>query len=124
MRYQNVVMSCVFLGAFVQSAVFFSFNAVDYFNFFFPEHYKPEVYVGATVGVAASAGAILTVIFPPREKHFTVLLLTQVISGILLVFEVILTPLDTISTPLRFGLILAVILLASIVQNFGGGGTI
>ena len=84
--------------------MFFSFNAVDDFNFFFPEHYKPEVYVGATVGVAASAGGILTVIFPPREKHFTVLLLTQVISGILLVFEVILTPLDTISTPLRFGL--------------------
>jgi hypothetical protein len=118
---KKLYLACWFLGASVQSAVFFSFNAVDYFNFFFPDHYKPEVYVGVTVGVAASAGAILTVVFPPRGNHFTVLLLTQVISAILLVLEVILTPMDTISTPLRFGLILAVIFVASIVQNFGGG---
>ena len=118
---KKLYIACWFLGASVQSAVFFSFNAVDYFNFFFPDHYKPEVYVGVTVGVAASAGAILTVLFPPRGKHFTVLLLTQVISAILLVLEVIFTPMDTISTPLRFGLILAIIFLASIVQNFGGG---
>ncbi|CAB3989336.1 Hypothetical predicted protein [Paramuricea clavata] len=114
-------MACWFLGASVQSAVFFSFNAVDYFNFFFPKHYKPEVYVAVTVGVAASAGAILTVVFPPRGKHFTVLLLTQVISAILLVVVVILTPLENMSTPLRFGLILAVIFLAAIIQNVGGG---
>ena len=117
----KLYIACWFLGASVQSAVFFSFNAVDYFNFFFPDHYKPEVYVGVTVGVAASAGAILTVAFPPRGRHFTVLLLTQVISAILLVVEVVLTPQEQMSTPLRFGLVLAVIFLAAIVQNIGGG---
>ena len=105
----------------MQSAVFFSFNAVDYFNFFFPGDYKPELYIGVTVGVAASAGAILSVVFRPRGKHFTMLLLTQLISAILLVVEVILTPMESMSTSLRFGLVLAVIFLAAIIQNVGGG---
>lgn len=117
----KLYIACWFLGASVQSAVFFSFNAVDYFNFFFPGNYKPEVYIGVTVGVAASAGSILTVVFPPRGKHFTVLLFTQVFSAVLLVVEIVLTPMEDLSTPLRFGLILAVIFLAAIVQNFGGG---
>ena len=117
----KLYIACWFLGASVQSAVFFSFNAVDYFNFFFPDDYKPEVYIGVTVGVAASAGSILTVLFPPRGKHFTVLLFTQIFSAILLIVEIVLTPMDDLSTPLRFGLVLAVIFLAAIIQNYGGG---
>ena len=117
----KLYIACWFLGASVQSAVFFSFNAVDYYNFFFPDDYKPEVYIGVTVGVAASAGSILTVLFPPRGKHFTVLLFTQIFSAILLIVEIVLTPMDDLSTPLRFGLILAVIFLAAIAQNYGGG---
>ncbi|XP_028412174.1 equilibrative nucleotide transporter 7-like [Dendronephthya gigantea] len=116
----KLYIACWFIGASVQSAVFLSFNAVDYFNYFFSD-YKPEVYISVTAGVAASAGAILTVLFPPRGKHFTVLFLTLIISAILLVVEVVLTPLEEISTQLRFGLILAVIFLAAITQNFGGG---
>ena len=117
----KLYIACWFLGASVQSAVFFSFNAVDYFNFFFPDDYKPEVYIAVTVGVAASAGSILTVLFPPRGKHFTVLLFTQIFSAILLIVEIVLTPMDDLSTPLRFGLVLAVIFLAAIIQNYGGG---
>ena len=117
----KLYIACWFLGASVQSAVFFSFNAVDYYNFFFPDDYKPEVYIGVTVGVAASAGSILTVLFPPRGKHFTVLLFTQIFSAILLIVEIVLTPMDSLSTPLRFGLVLAVIFLAAIIQNYGGG---
>ena len=54
----KLYLTCWFLGASVQSTVFFSFNAVDYFNYFFPDNYKPEVYVGVTVGVGASVGAV------------------------------------------------------------------
>lgn len=119
----KLYLTCWFLGASVQSAVFFSFNAVDYFNFFFPENYKPEVYIGVTVGVGATLGAILTVTFQPKSTHLTVLLITQIISALLLLAEVVIVPLDhgVISTPARFGVILAVILAATVVQNVGGG---
>ena len=119
----KLYLICWFLGASVQSAMFFSFNAVDYFNYFFPDNYKPEVYVGVTVGVAASVGAVLMVTFPPRSSHLTVLLLTLTASVILLVAEVVITPLSTsiLSTPARFGSVLALIFLATVVQNVGGG---
>ena len=119
----KLYLTCWFLGAAVQSAVFFSFNAVDYFNYFFPESYKPEVYIGVTVGVGATLGAILTVTFQPKSSHLTVLVITQIISAILLLAEVVIVPLDKgiISTPARFGVILAVILAATVVQNVGGG---
>lgn len=119
----KLYLTCWFLGASVQSAVFFSFNAVDYFNYFFPESYKPEVYIGVTVGVGATLGAILTVTFQPKSSHLTVLVITQIISAILLLAEVVIVPLDKgiISTPARFGVILAVILAATVVQNVGGG---
>ena len=45
------------------------FNAVDYFNFFLPNDYKPELYVRVTVGVAACAGAVLTLILLRRGKN-------------------------------------------------------
>ena len=119
----KLYLACWFLGAAVQSAVFFSFNAVDYFNYFFPHNYKPEVYVGATVGVGASAGAVLTVAFQPKRTHLTILFVTQTLSAALLVAEVVITPLDKdiISTPVRFGVVLAVIFLATMIQNVGGG---
>lgn len=119
----KLYLTCWFLGASVQSAVFFSFNAVDYFNYFFPESYKPEVYIGVTVGVGATLGAILTVTFQPKTRHLTVLVITQIISAVLLLTEVVIVPLDKgiISTPARFGVILAVILVATVVQNVGGG---
>ena len=119
----KLYLTCWFLGASVQSTVFFSFNAVDYFNYFFPDNYKPEVYVGVTVGVGASVGAVLMVTFPPKSSHLTVLLLTLTASVILLVAEVVITPLDTdiLSTPARFGSVLAVIFVATVVQNVGGG---
>ena len=116
-------MTCWFLGASVQSSVFFSFNAVDYFNYFFPDNYKPEVYVGVTVNVAASVGAVLMVTFPPKSSHLTVLLITLTVSEILLIAEVVITPLDNgiLSTPARFGLVLAIIFAATVSQNVGGG---
>ncbi|XP_020617006.1 uncharacterized protein LOC110054982 [Orbicella faveolata] len=119
----KLYLTCWFLGASVQSATFFSYNAVDYFNYFFPDNYKPEVYVGVTVGVAASVGALLMVTFPPKSSHLTVLLFTLTASVILLVAVVVITPLDTgiLSTPARFGLVLAVIFVATVVQNVGGG---
>ena len=119
----KLYLTCWFLGASVQSTVFFSFNAVDYFNYFFPDNYKPEVYVGVTVGVGASVGAVLMVTFPPKSSHLTVLLFTLTASVILLVAEVVITPLDTgiLSTPARFGSVLAVIFVATVVQNVGGG---
>ena len=119
----KLYLTCWFLGASVQSATYFSYNAVDYFNYFFPDNYKPEVYVGVTVGVAASVGAVLVVTFPPRSSHLTVLLFTLTASVILMVGEVVITPLDTciLSTPVRFGLVLAVIFAATVSQNVGGG---
>ena len=119
----KLYFTCWFLGASVQSAVFFSFNAVDYFNYFFPDDYKPEVYVGVTVGLGATAGAVLTVVFQPRRTHLRVLLITQAVSAVLLVAEVLIAPLEeaTVSTPVRFGVVLAVIFLATVVQNVGGG---
>ena len=119
----KLYLTCWFLGASVQSTVFFSFNAVDYFNYFFPDNYKPEVYVGMTVAVAASVGAVLVVTFPPKSSHLTVLLLTLIASVILLVAEVVITPLDAsiLSTPARFGSVLAVIFIETVVQNVGGG---
>lgn len=119
----KLYFTCWFLGASVQSAVFFSFNAVDYFNYFFPDDYKPEVYVGVTVGLGATVGALLTVVFQPRRTHLRVLLITQAVSAVLLVAEVLITPLPeaTVSTPLRFGVVLAVIFLATVIQNVGGG---
>ena len=119
----KLYITCWFLGAAVQSAVFFSFNAADYFNYFFPDNYKPEVYVGVTVGVGASFGAMLTVTFPPKSSHLTVLVVTLAASAILLVAEVVITPFDhgLMSTPARFGSVLAVIFVATVVQNFGGG---
>ena len=119
----KLYLTCWFLGASVQSTVFFSFNAVDYFNYFFPDNYKPEVYVGVTVGVGASVGAVLMVTFPPKSSHLTVLLLTLAASVILLVAEVVITPLDTgiLSTQARFGSVLTVIFVATVVQNVGGG---
>lgn len=119
----KLYLTCWFLGASVQSAMFFSYNAVDYFNYFFPDNYKPEVYVGVTVGVGASVGAVLMVTFPPKSSHLTVLLCTLTASVILLVAEVVITPLDTgiLSTPARFGSVLAVIFVATVVQNVGGG---
>ena len=119
----KLYLTCWFLGASVQSVVFFSFNAVDYFNYFFPDSYKPEVYIGVTVGVGATLGAILTVTFQPKISHLTILVITQIISAFLLLVEVVIVPLDhgLISTPARFGVILAVILVATVVQNVGGG---
>ena len=119
----KLYFTCWFLGAAVQSAVVFSFNAVDYFNYFFPDNYKPEVYVGVTVGVGACFGAVLTVTFPPRSSHLTVLLVTLTASAILMVAEVVITPLDTgiMSTPARFGSVLTVIFVATVAQNVGGG---
>lgn len=118
----KIYLTCWFLGASVQSAVFFSFNAVDYFRYFFPENYKPEVYIGAAVGVGATLGAILTVIFQPKTNHLTVLVITQIISAVLLLVEVVIVPLrSAISPPVRFGVILGVIFVATVVQNVGGG---
>ena len=119
----KLYLTCWFLGASVQSATYFSYNAVDYFNYFFPDNYKPEVYVGVTVGVAASVGAVLVVTFPPRSSHLTVLFFTLTASVILMVAEVVITPLDTriLSSPARFGLVLAVIFAATVSQNVGGG---
>ena len=119
----KLYLTCWFLGASVQSTVFFSFNAVDYFNYFFPDNYKPEVYVGMTVAIAASVGAVLMVTFPPKSGHLTVLLFTLIASVILLVAEVVITPLDTtiLSTPARFGSVLAVIFVETVIQNVGGG---
>ncbi|KAJ7393357.1 hypothetical protein OS493_006328 [Desmophyllum pertusum] len=119
----KLYFACWFLGAAVQSAVFFSFNAADYFNYFFPDNYKPEVYVGVTVGVGASLGAVSTVTFPPKTSHLTVLLVTLTVSVFLLVAEVVITPLDTgiLSTPARFGSVLAIIFASTVVQNVGGG---
>ena len=119
----KLYLACWLLGASVQSTVFFSFNAVDYFNYFFPDNYKPEVYVGVTDGVASSVGAVLMVTFPPKSSHLTVLLLALIASVILLVAEVVITPLDTgiLSTKARFGSVLAVIFVATVVQNVGGG---
>lgn len=118
----KVYLSCWFLGAAVQSAVFFSFNAVDYFNFFFPDAYKPEVYIGVTVGVGASLGAVLTVCFPPKKHNLRVLLATLIISAAILIAEVIATPLRHVMTDeTRFGILLALVFLATVVQNFGGG---
>lgn len=90
---------------------------------FFADNYKPEVYVGVTVGVGASVGAVLMVTFPPKSSHLTVLLFTLIASVILLVAEVVITPLDTgiLSTKARFGSVLAVIFVATVVQNVGGG---
>ena len=119
----KLYLPCWFLGPAVQSAVFFSFNAVDYFNYFFPDDYKPEVYVGVIVGVGASLGALLTVSFPPRSSHLTVLLVTLSISAPLLVAQVVITPLDggIMGTPARFGAVLALAFAATVVQNIGGG---
>ena len=119
----KLYLTCWFLGAAVQSAVFFSFNAVDYFNYFFPDDYKPEVYVGVTVGVGASIGAVLTVTFPPRQSHLAVLLFTLTTSAVLLVAEVVVTPLNEgiMSTPTRFAVVLAIIFVATVIQNVGGG---
>ena len=119
----KLYLTCWFLGASVQSTVFFSFNAVDYFNYFFPDNYKPEVYVGVTDGVASSVGAVLMVTFPPKSSHLRVLLFTLIASVILLVAEVVITPLDTgiLSTKARFGSVLAVIFIETVIQNVGGG---
>lgn len=117
----KLYLTCWFLGASVQSAVFFSFNAVDYFNYFFPENYKPEVYIGVVVGVGATLGSFLTVTFQPKSSHLTVLVITQIISALLLVVEVVIVPIDVMKTPARFGVILAVIFAATVVQNVGGG---
>ena len=119
----KLYLACWFLGASVQSAMFFNYNAVDYFNYFFPDNYKPEVYVGVTVGVGASVGAVLMVTFPSKSSHLTVLFLTLTASVILLVAEVVITPLDSgiLSTPARFGSVLGLIFVATVVQNVGGG---
>lgn len=118
----KVYLSCWFLGAAVQSAVFFSFNAVDYFNFFFPDDFKPEVYIGVTVGVGASLGAVLTVCFPPKKHSLRVLLATLIISAFILIAEVLVTPLrHLMKDETRFGILLALVFLATVVQNFGGG---
>lgn len=119
----KLYIACWFLGAAVQSAVFFSFNAVDYFNYFFPDDYKPEVYIGVTVGVGASLGAVLTVFFPPKHRCLTVLTATLIVSGLILIVEVLVTPLkeSTITNEARFGLLLGLVFLATVVQNFGGG---
>ena len=118
----KLYLSCWFLGAAVQSAVFFSFNAVDYFNFFFPDSYKPEVYIGVTVGVGASLGAIVTVLFPPKEGHLNLLLVTLIISAVVLVAELVITPLtDLLKDEARFGILLSLIFVATVVQNVGGG---
>ena len=63
------------------------------------------------------------VTFPPKSSHLTLLLLTMIASVILLVTEVVITPLDTniLSTPARIGLVLAVTFLAVVAQNVGGG---
>lgn len=119
----KLYLSCWFLGAAVQSAVFFTFNAADYFNYFFPDQYKPEVYLGVTVGVGASLGAVLTVFFQPKRSHLTVLVVTLTVSAILLVIEVVVTPLNAnaLSNPTRFGSVIAVVFVATVVQNVGGG---
>lgn len=117
----KLYIACWFLGASVQSAVFFGFNAVDYFNYFFPDDYKPEVYIGVTVGVGASLGAVLTVCFPPRRRCLTVLMVTMIVSALLLIAEVLVTPLTSIKDEVRFGVLLSLIFLATVIQNFGGG---
>lgn len=119
----KLYLSCWFLGAAVQSAVFFTFNAADYFNYFFPDQYKPEVYLGVTVGVGVSLGAVLTVFFQPKRSHLTVLVVTLTVSAILLVIEVVVTPLNAnaLSNPTRFGSVIAVVFVATVVQNVGGG---
>lgn len=119
----KLYLTCWFLGASVQSAVFFSFNAVDYYNYFFRGNYKPEVYIGVAVGVGATLGSFLTVTFQPKSSHLTVLVITQIISALLLIAEVVIVPLgeSLITTPARFGIILAVIFAATVVQNVGGG---
>lgn len=117
----KLYIACWFLGASVQSAVFFSFNAVDYFNYFFPDDYKPEVYIGVTVGVGASLGAVLTVCFPPRRKCLRLLLVTLIISAVILIVEVLITPLNTIKDQTRFGILIGLVFLATVIQNIGGG---
>lgn len=119
----KLYLSCWFLGAAVQSAVFFTFNAADYFNYYFPDEYKPEVYLGVTVGVGASFGAVLTVFFQPKRSHLTVLVVTLTASAILLLVEVVITPLNAnaLSNPARFGSVIAVVFVATVVQNIGGG---
>ena len=119
----KLYISCWFLGAAVQSAVFFSFNAVDYFNFFFPDNYKPEVYIGVTVGVGASIGAVLTVLFPPKKKSLHVLLATLITSAVVLIVQVIITPLpaSTMKDEVRFGFLLGLVFFATVFQSVGGG---
>ena len=118
----KLYLPCWFLGAAVQSAVFFSFNAVDYFNFFFPDDFKPEVYIGVVVGVGASLGAVITVSFPPRKGLLTVLVVTLIVSAVVLVVEVVVTPLtDLIEDRARFSILLTLIFVATVVQNVGGG---
>lgn len=119
----KLYLSCWFLGAAVQSAVFFTFNAADYFNYFFPDQYKPEVYLGVTVGVGASLGAVLTVFFQPKRSHLSVLVVTLTVSAILLIIEVVVTPLNAnaLSNPARFGSVIAIVFVATVVQNVGGG---
>ena len=118
----KLYLSCWFLGAAVQSAVFFTFNAADYFNYFFPDQYKPEVYLGVTVGVGASLGAVLTVFFQPKRSHLTVLVVTLTVSAILLVIEVVVTPLNAnaLSNPTRFGSVIAVVFVATVVLRLSG----
>ena len=118
----KLYLSCWFLGAAVQSAVFFTFNAADYFNYFFPDQYKPEVYLGVTVGVGASLGAVLTVFFQPKRSHLTVLVVTLTVSAILLVIEVVVTPLNAnaLSNPARFGSVIAVVFVATVVLRLSG----
>ena len=118
----KLYLSCWFLSAAVQSAVFFTFNAADYFNYFFPDQYKPEVYLGVTVGVGASLGAVLTVFFQPKRSHLTVLVVTLTVSAILLVIEVVVTPLNAnaLSNPTRFGSVIAVVFVATVVLRLSG----
>lgn len=118
----KLYLACWFLGAAVQSAVFFTFNAVDYFNFFFPNNYKPEVYIGVVIGVGASLGATITVLISLRNNLLKVVLIALIASAVILVAEVVVTPqTDLIKQEVRFGSLLALVFVATVIQNIGGG---
>ena len=116
----KLYLTCVFLGAAVNSPCLFIINAADYFNYFFSDDYKQILVYGAVAaGVSASLVALIMESFQLKPNGLTSLSVTLPISAVMLASQMVITPMSTLPEEVRFGCVLTANFVAGVVQGVG-----
>jgi len=109
------------LGAGGQSITFATYNAVDYFNYFFP-FYDPLFYFGLVLAIALPLGVGTTLLYKPKSYKTLVFFYSGM--GIFVALQCIACTLigyDVISAKLGYALAIVFLSFASILQSIADG---